>query len=153
MAQETSVEAYANIVASGQASDIRAKVLDVVSTQGPITQGETWNEHFPEKMEHAVTPRFAELKNAGLIASYGKRKCRYSKVTCMTWELVRTGNAISTVENVPVKKTIKQLESDVHLLEARLRNEQESNTKYLKLIEDLRAEIDDLHRIEKEGGR
>ena len=150
MAQQTSIDAYANVQSSGVVSDIQTKVLDVIRANEPITQGETWNEHFPESQRHTIAPRFAELKNLGLIASYDKRKCRFSKITCMTWETVKVGktalNEDDLSENLPVKKTVKQLESDIHLLEVRYRNEQESNAKLYKLVEELRAEIDNLHK-------
>lgn len=91
MVQPTSAASYSNLTGI---SDIQSKVLDVIQLHGPITQGEAWNEHFPDDQRHTIAPRFAELEKQGLIASYGKRQCRFSHVSCMTWEVVKNPVAV-----------------------------------------------------------
>lgn len=85
MTQQTSIDSYAAIKASGVLNELQLKVYEVVKNNGPITQGETWSEHFSDVQRHTVTPRFAELVKLGLLKATGTRKDRLSGVETMTW--------------------------------------------------------------------
>jgi hypothetical protein len=76
LARSTSIEAYKKIQAEGLLSKLRFQVYDVLFNRGPLTQGETWKEHFGSSQRHTICPRFAELESLGVVQCVGERPCR-----------------------------------------------------------------------------
>jgi hypothetical protein len=83
--QDTSVQAYAQLASSGELSKLQTEVYQCLKANGPLTQGETWSKFFSTYQRHDICPRFAELKNSGLIKEIGKRKCGLTKRLVLIW--------------------------------------------------------------------
>jgi hypothetical protein len=95
--RHTSQEAYNTLKSNGFLTGLQAKVYDVLFNYGPLTQGETWNEHLSDYQRHSVDPRFAELKKMGVITTVGERPCRFSGVKGLEWDVT---------DHVPTEKPI-----------------------------------------------
>jgi hypothetical protein len=88
MTRDTSREAYAKNVASGYITGIRLKVYRELYARPDSTAGEIADA--PALRAHqvdSVRPRFAELETAGLIQVTGKRECRVTGMTVVTWSI------------------------------------------------------------------
>lgn len=100
--QSTSVAAYAAAENSGLLGKLQLQVLKIVTEHGPITQGEAWSEHAPDRQRHDVCPRFAELVKKGVITHVGTRKCRYTGVEGNLY--IATGAVPKKLEKMKTKK-------------------------------------------------
>jgi len=85
--RHTSVEAYNTLHTNGFLTGLQAKVYDVLYNNGPLTQGEAWNEFLPDYQRHSVDPRFAELERMGIIQKVGQRPCRLTKFKGIEWDV------------------------------------------------------------------
>lgn len=95
--RHTSLEAYNTLHTKGFLTGLQAKVYDVLYNNGPLTQGEAWNEFLPDYQRHSVDPRFAELQKMGVIQTLGYRPCRLTGQTCIEWDVT---------EHVPESKPV-----------------------------------------------
>jgi hypothetical protein len=86
MPRATSLAAYRAIQENGLLSKRRFEVYDAIVHHGPITQGETWKEHFLNKQRHDIGPRFAELERRGVIRIVGTRPCRVTGRSAYIYE-------------------------------------------------------------------
>lgn len=98
----TGGHAYAAIKGSGLLGQLQLDVAKVIIENGPITQGETWSEHFTSRQRHDIGPRFAELEKRGVIEQVGTRACRYTGVDGKTY--MATGNLPTPREKFKTKK-------------------------------------------------
>ena len=95
--RHTSFEAYNILHTNGFLTGLQAKVYNVLFNNGPLTQGEVWNEYLPDYQRHSVDPRFAELKKMGVIATVGERPCRFSGVKGLVWDVT---------DHIPTEKPV-----------------------------------------------
>ncbi len=85
--QSTSIAAYQKLIATGRIRGLREKVLRAMAYAGrSISQRECWiltgHPNLP-----SITPRFAELLEAGLILWDGQSTCPVSKETVDLFKL------------------------------------------------------------------
>jgi len=95
--RHTSVDAYNTLKSNGFLTGLQAKVYDVLYNNGPLTQGEAWNEFLPDYQRHSVDPRFAELRKMGVIQTVGERACRFSGVKGLEWDVT---------DHIPTEKPV-----------------------------------------------
>jgi hypothetical protein len=114
--RHTSVEAYNTLHTNGFLTGLQAKVYDVLYNNGPLTQGEAWNEFLPDYQRHSVDPRFAELQKMGVIATVGTRPCRLTGQTCIQWDVTDHAPTEKPI-HIPVKKLSDEAPSIIVLLE------------------------------------
>lgn len=102
--RQTSLNAYEEIKSRGLLSALQFEVYQTLYFNGPMTQGELWKYHFPYSQRHDIGPRCAELQEMGVIAVAGKRPCRVTGHTCLTWD---------TTDNLPSAPTPKPKQPNV----------------------------------------
>ena len=108
MVRQTSIESYTTMKSNGFLTGMQGKVYEVLANNGPLTQGEAWNEFLPTYQRHSVAPRFAELLKLGLIQIVGERDCRFSGVLGLTWDV--TGSVLT---EKPVKVSTKKFTDEI----------------------------------------
>lgn len=97
MIRETSIAVYHQIQEEGLLSDRRNQVFKCLWEHGPMTQNETYIKlNVPNLQQSSIMPRFAELKDLGVITDIGKRICTITGRMVLEWEV--TGD-------LPVKKS------------------------------------------------
>lgn len=97
MIRETSIAVYHQIQEEGLLSDRRNQVFKCLWEHGPMTQNETYIKlNVPNLQQSSIMPRFAELKDLGVITDIGKRICTITGRTVLEWEV--TGE-------LPIKKS------------------------------------------------
>lgn len=119
--RETSIETYHAIKENGLLSRMRFVVYECIYNHQPLTQSEAWSFL---KISHGIksgqniTPRFAELKNHGVITESGVRPCKITGRNCIEWQ---------TTNNLPIKferktkdQIIKELENEIISLKLQL---------------------------------
>jgi|GEM_PF-2993311 len=111
MTRQTSIDVYREIKEQGLISKMQFEVYDKAFEFGPITQGETWDEHFSDLQRHTVAPRFAEMKKIGILAVVGKRKCRYSGRICEEWD-VTSKRPVTIAPTKSKDKIIAELQAE-----------------------------------------
>jgi hypothetical protein len=85
--RKTSIEAYNQIKANGLLSALQFSIYAKLFDCGPMTQGELWNTYFQHMQRHSVAPRFAELKDRGVVMEVGERPCRVTGVSALVWDV------------------------------------------------------------------
>ncbi len=85
--RDTSIQVYHDIRESGLLGELQLAVYEVIAKFGPISEGELWKEHFPDKQRTSTSPRFAELHRRGAIEMAGKRTCRFTGRTVYVWKI------------------------------------------------------------------
>ncbi len=97
MIRETSIAVYHQIQEEGLLSDRRNQVFKCLWEHGPMTQNETYVKlNVPNLQQSSIMPRFAELKDLGVITDIGKRECTVTGRTVLEWDI--TGD-------LPIKKS------------------------------------------------
>jgi hypothetical protein len=109
MARETSVEAYNKIKRGGLLSKSRWEVYDVLFNHGPLTAGEVCKEYFPQRQRDSLRPRFAELRDRGVVKELPARICRATGQTCVVWDV--TANLPAEVPAQPTRRERWLIES------------------------------------------
>ncbi len=115
--RQTSIEAYHKIKDNGLLSKLRFIVYECIFRHQEITQSECWNllkESHGIKNSSHITPRFAELKNLGVIEEIGTRPCQISGRNCITWST--TGNLPVKFERKSKDVIIKELRAEIERL-------------------------------------
>lgn len=87
MTESTSIEAYRKISKNGLLRGIKLLVLKhLAESEEPMTAAEVaWA--IQEHQLDSVRPRFAQLHAKGVIRKSGKRICKITGMTSLTWEL------------------------------------------------------------------
>lgn len=131
--RHTSLEAYNTLHTKGFLTGLQAKVYDVLYNNGPLTQGEAWNEFLPEYQRHSVDPRFAELRKMGVIQTVGERPCRLTNVKGLLWDVT---DHIPTEKpvHVPKMKLADEAPGIIDLLE-------KLDTYFSNLPDELKQEV------------
>lgn len=85
MTRLTSIEAYQEIKANGLLSRRRFQVYETLHLAPlPLTAMET-ARRILGVLDHSISPRFAELKQQGVIEECGERPCRITGRTAILW--------------------------------------------------------------------
>lgn len=114
--RNTSLDAYNALKSNGFLTGLQGKVYDVLFHNGPLTQGEVWNEFLVDYQRHSIAPRFAELEKIGVIQTVGERPCRLTGVTALIWDVTNHVPESKPVK-VPVKKLADEAPKIIALLE------------------------------------
>ena len=89
--RDTSITAFYNAVNSGTLKSLQQHIHHLLSENGASTQMET-NRQFQRAGlmgdSHSITPRFAELRDLGLIRETGERACLITGQMSITWEAI-----------------------------------------------------------------
>jgi hypothetical protein len=91
--RDTSVRAFYNAVAAGKITTRRAQVWATLSAIGVSTTNEV--HHHMRRVQKiavdrvSVTPRFAELRDLGLIREVTERPCSVTGEICITWRAIQ----------------------------------------------------------------
>lgn len=89
----TTVQAFYTAIEAGVIETRRAQVYVGLRDLGIATSGEVFEHlrevlHFGLRYDSNTCARFTELRDLGLIREVGERKCRITKMLCITWEVV-----------------------------------------------------------------
>jgi hypothetical protein len=108
MIRETSIATYHQIQEEGLLSERRNQVFKCLWEHGPMTQNETYVKlNVPNLQQSSIMPRFAELKDLGVIDDIGKRICTVTGRMVLEWEV--TGE-------LPIKKDKKTFKQQKELI-------------------------------------
>lgn len=95
MTRQTSAETYYKIEQDGLLKGLRLEVYRALFKNGPMTQMETCRAiNNPSIQDRSLMPRFAELKQMGVISEVKERPCRITKRNTIEWAIT---------ENLPIK--------------------------------------------------
>lgn len=108
--RQTSAESYRTIEREGLLGQLQLDVYGALFEHGPLTQGECFSMHFPYRMQHSITPRFAELERKGLFTVVGERQCRVSGMITSVWDVTAD---LPRKESIHRKKSRKQIIADL----------------------------------------
>jgi len=90
--RETSVQAFYNAVDTGKIQTRREQVWDAIKSLGKATALEVHrylrHTHSFAGDSHSITPRFAELRDLGVIRESDQRECQVTGEWCIVWEIV-----------------------------------------------------------------
>jgi len=106
MARKTSIEAYHEIKESGLLSKRRFEVYEALFYYGPMTQVETGVKLHLEKMHSSISPRFAELRDRGVIEEIGEKYCSVTGMHVILWDV--TDSLPAPLPKPKSKKEIKK---------------------------------------------
>lgn len=91
--RETSAQSFYNEVNSGRVRTRRQQVWVALTVLGASTAIEVYRylrAHFEFLGDcHSITPRFAELRDLGLVKEAGERECQYTGANSITWEAIK----------------------------------------------------------------
>lgn len=90
MIRQTSINVYHEIRDNGLLSKLRFTVYEALFKHGPMTQMELCHLLRGDKYSYdrqSLTPRFAELLDAGVIKDVGKRKCSITGNEVLVWDV------------------------------------------------------------------
>lgn len=82
--RSTSRKSYREFKSSKQIDTVSKKIYHCLKMHGPMSQGEVWKK-LKKYLRHSVGPRFAEMNRAGLIKCVGKKACRVTGKTVLSW--------------------------------------------------------------------
>lgn len=106
MTRQTSKETYKAIINNGLLSNLRKDCYVALNKFGPATANELINAAASHKnfvgMSN-IPKRLSELRNLGVVAEAGKRKCEVTGRNAIVWE---------TTNNLPVKPTKKMTKKE-----------------------------------------
>jgi hypothetical protein len=97
--RETSVQAFYNAVDSGLIETRQQQVYAALLALGASTATETF-----ERVRHepggplnlnGLNPRFAELRDLGVIREAGSRACRVTGKNCIVWEVIPSAEYVA----------------------------------------------------------
>jgi hypothetical protein len=108
MRSVTSLNAYNTLKNKGFLTGLQSKVYNTLFNNGPLTQGEAWNEYLSEYQRHSIAPRFAELEKMGVIRTVGERPCRLTGVVALEWDVTD-----HVPESKPVRVPAKRLQDEL----------------------------------------
>lgn len=99
--RQTSIDCYNQIRAEGLLSKRRLEVYEYLFNHGPMTMGELFSKIPQSKnvSQASITPRFAELRDFGVIYEKCVRECKVTGRTVIEWDLTN---------KLPQKKIKKQ---------------------------------------------
>ena len=103
MIRETSKEAYHKM--SSLLSKRRFQVYECLYLFGPMTQMETFVK-LQHVSQHSVTPRFAELRDMGVIREVGERECTVTGINVILWDV--TSNLPGPLHKPKSKRELKK---------------------------------------------
>lgn len=89
--RDTSATAFYNAVNSGMFKSLQQRIHHLLSENGASTQMETHRQFQQAGLvgdSHSITPRFAELRDLGLIREKGERACRITGQVSIVWEAI-----------------------------------------------------------------
>jgi hypothetical protein len=91
MARKTSAEAYRTIEENGLLSKRRFEVYDCLYYHGPMTASETFRRISGGRpnynFDSNTRARFTELRDQGVIAEIGEKKCAVTGMTVILWDV------------------------------------------------------------------
>lgn len=122
-ASQTSIEAYAQLVASGYIGERHRLVLECFKKHGAMTCGEAFEQMKAEGESFAgangnVTSRCSELEEMGVMQRIGTKECRVTKKNVTLWEAIEGAVAHAPVKKLKNKEIIAQLTERIRELEA-----------------------------------
>lgn len=113
--RKTSIDTYNQIKNCGLLSKMRFMVYECIYQNGPMTQSECWKNHLEKshgiKSGQNITPRFAELKNLGVICENSIRPCSITGRMCIEWDV--TNNLPVEFKRVSKDQIIKELREEI----------------------------------------
>ncbi len=86
MSRETSIAAYAMMIESGALGRLHGEVTKTIAYNGPMTQMEC-TVAMGAKIQHSISPRFAELERLGVIHKVGTKICSVTGNLATLWDL------------------------------------------------------------------
>ena len=136
--RDTSIEVYHQVKAEGLLSKRRFEVYECLFHHGPMTQSETLiklNINNGNVNQHSITPRFAELKDLGVIKETRKRPCKITNRTVYEWDVTSNLPKTDNIVRKSKKEKINEILDDIIELGKTLPDEhkQELRDIYVKL--------------------
>jgi len=121
----TSIEAYNDIRDNGLLGKLQFEVYEVLYNHGPLTQGELWSRFFPNAQRHSIAPRFAELKDRGVVVEVGERPCQITGVNSIVWDVTDHLPTAPVEKQRGARKILTELLERVSSLEKTIKMMQE----------------------------
>ena len=114
--RSTSIQAYREIQSNGLLSKRRFEVYDCLFHHGPLSSMEIKNRISSAAL-NSTSPRLAELRNMGVVAETGTKRCQHTGQTVILWDV--TGNLpVALPKKKSLKQELKELREKVRHLEA-----------------------------------
>lgn len=90
MTRRTSADTYHRIEAEGLLSKRRFQVYSLLYHHGPLTIAEACAQLATTVSERSFSPRFAELRDLGVVDEVGERICRVTGNNVIEWDVNET---------------------------------------------------------------
>jgi DNA-binding transcriptional ArsR family regulator len=87
MTRRISADAYHRIEAEGLLSKRRFQVYSLLYHHGPLTIAEACAQLATTVSERSFSPRFAELRDLGVVDEVGERQCRVTGNNVIAWDV------------------------------------------------------------------
>jgi len=114
MIQQTSIDAYEKLKESKVLGKLQLEVAEILIKSGPLTQGEVVIRSSRRNRGSSITPRFAELEDAGVIEHCGSRECTVTKNDCLVWKY--TGRIPESKKSKKHLRVLFMVEADGKIL-------------------------------------
>lgn len=111
MTRKTSIDVYRQIEREGLLGQLQMAVYDSLFERGPLTQMEL-SRVLDSNDSRNISPRFAELKRMGCVASSGEKICSVTGRKVTLWDVTdRIPNKKALVSREKTKAKIARLEA------------------------------------------
>lgn len=87
MTRRTSIDVYNKIKEDGLLSKLRFEVYEILFKYGPLTQMELCKKTNGVRQDRTYMPRFAELKNMGVLEDIGTKECSITGREVLLWDV------------------------------------------------------------------
>ena len=115
--RQTSLDAYTHLVQNGKLARKNAVVYEYLYVNGATTQKEC--EVSMDDKTYTIRPRFAQLKQMGLIHEVGKKVCPNTGKKNILWDVTDRVYPLAKRRNPTAKeltKCLMNLSFDIHLI-------------------------------------
>jgi len=139
MVRDTSIEVYHQVEAEGLLSKRRFQVYECLFKHGPMTQNETFikinltanNVGRKELAQDSIKPRFAELKELGVIRETGKRPCKITNRKVYEWDVTSKLPNKDLIIRKSTKEKKEEILNDIAELGKELPDDYKQDLRYI----------------------
>lgn len=109
MTRETSIAAFREIEAKGLLSKSRFEIYSALYKDGPCTGGELFQKLNGWQVKGSVCARLHELKQSGCVSELGVKKCNFSGLLAIEWDVNKNLPRKVMKKRVVHRKTLMKL--------------------------------------------
>ena len=118
--RQTSIDAYNEIKNGNLLKTVRLEVYECLYAHGPMTQMELCRKiNNPKRQDRSYMPRFAELKDMGVIQEIGQKVCSVTGRGVICWDVTdqlprKLDSKITESKNEKIKR-LEEMVSDLKM--------------------------------------